>query len=50
MYLELTVNETALQQKANFGRGAAIGWLITVMCAELAVGALPPLPSLQKVS
>ena len=50
MYLELVVNETALQQKSNFGRGAGIGWLITVTCAELAVAALPSPPSLQKVA
>jgi hypothetical protein len=29
-------------QKFNFGRGAAIGWVITVLSAELAVLALPP--------
>jgi hypothetical protein len=40
--LEYADNTTPELQKANFGHGAAVGGLITVLSAELAVLALPP--------
>lgn len=50
MFLELVQNETALQQRVNIGRGAGIGWVITVLCAELAVAALPQSPPRKKAA
>jgi hypothetical protein len=50
IFVELVENETALQQRVNFGRGAGVGWVTTVLCAELAVAALPAAPARKKAA